>query len=1064
MFPRWKNRPAKLRPRPARLAFERLEDRALLAGNIAARISGGTLHLTGDAQSNQVLVERIGPSSVQLTSLDGTTTINNSSSVVLNGFTKGINASLGNGDDELLFAGAADSLFRVHGNVFVNLGNGNDSVGFANFHTTQSLHINSGAGSDQVNAAVDVVEEGADTGFGLRVGKNTLIIDSSGSDSITLENSQFAGTFVLNAGTQDDRVDLRNNAFGKVTLLHGSQGFDRLNNVANQFQRRPLIISFESRTAISGPTAASDTATVAEGETVRIDVASNDTSTGAALDLDSIVITQTPANGTATANADGSVTYVHNGSDTTSDAFRYTIADVNGNVSAAALVSITVTPVNDPPAIGAVADLTTNVNVATGPINVSLSDDLTAAASIGLTAASSNTSLVPNANIAIAGTGSNRTVIVTPAANLTGAATITLTATDSGGLSSTETFVVTVNAAPTISPVADVTTNVNTATSPLSVTLGDDITAAAILVLSATSSNSSLIPNANIALAGSGASRTAVVTPAANLSGSSTITLTVTDANGLSATETFVVTVNAAPTISNVADVTISEDAQAGPLSVTIGDDLTAAAALQVSATSSNTTLIPNANIQLGGSGTARTALITPVGNASGSSTITLTVTDGNGLTATDTFIVTVDPVNDAPTISAVADATVNSNATLGPIAVTLGDQETPLASLALSATSSNQAIVQDSGITLGGSAGDRTVLVTPVANASGTATITLTVTDSNNLTTTETFVVTVNAAPTISNVADLTVNQDTQAGPIDVTVGDTETPLTALTLTATSSNQAVIENSGIALGGSGAARTVLITPVANAAGSSTITLTLTDAGGASVTETFVITVNGDPTIADVADVSINEDTQAGPISVSIGDAETPAANLVLVATSSNQAVIQDSGITLGGSGGARTVLITPVANASGTATITLTTTDAGGASATDTFVVTVNPVNDPPAAIDDEFTVDANMFLTVDASGDILLNDEDGGDGGSLSVSALAGAGATVGTPFVSTYGTFTVNANGSFTYDLDETVAAVDALMAGQELFDEIGYTVSDGVDVDTGLLRIRIRGANS
>ena len=70
----------------AKLGFERLEDRTLLAGNIVARITGGNLSITGDAQANQVLVEKVGPSSVQLTSLDGTTRINNNTSVVLNGF------------------------------------------------------------------------------------------------------------------------------------------------------------------------------------------------------------------------------------------------------------------------------------------------------------------------------------------------------------------------------------------------------------------------------------------------------------------------------------------------------------------------------------------------------------------------------------------------------------------------------------------------------------------------------------------------------------------------------------------------------------------------------------------------------------------------------------------------------------------------------------------------------------------------------------------------------------------------------------------------------------------
>jgi hypothetical protein len=51
-----------------------------------------------------------------------------------------------------------------------------------------------------------------------------------------------------------------------------------------------------------------------------------------------------------------------------------------------------------------------------------------------------------------------------------------------------------------------------------------------------------LVPDANIVLGGSGASRTVTVTPASNQSGSATITLTVSDGTA-SSTDTFVLTV-----------------------------------------------------------------------------------------------------------------------------------------------------------------------------------------------------------------------------------------------------------------------------------------------------------------------------------------------------------------------------------------------------------------------------------------------------------------------------------------------------------------------------------------
>ena len=90
--------------------------------------------------------------------------------------------------------------------------------------------------------------------------------------------------------------------------------------------------------------------------------------------------------------------------------------------------------------------------------------------------------------------------------------------------------------------------------------------------------------------------------------------------------------------------------------------------------------------------------------------TITLTVSDGT-TTATDTFVVTVNAVNDAPTISTIANQSPGSGVTtVGPLAFTVGDVETAAGSLIVTAQSSNPAIVTTAGITLGGSDASRSV------------------------------------------------------------------------------------------------------------------------------------------------------------------------------------------------------------------------------------------------------------------------------------------------------------------------------------------------------------------
>lgn len=109
-------------------------------------------------------------------------------------------------------------------------------------------------------------------------------------------------------------------------------------------------------------------------------------------------------------------------------------------------------------------------------------------------------------------------------------------------------------------------------------------------------------------------------------------------------------------------------------------------------------------------------------------------------------------------------------------------------------------------------------------------------------------------------------------------------------------------------------------------------------------------TNNTAPSISNIGNQTINEDT-SGSVAVTVSDAQTSAGSLGVSAISSNTAVVANSGLTWSGSGSNRTLTMSPVANASGATTISMTVTDAGGLTATDNFQLTVNPVNDPPVA-----------------------------------------------------------------------------------------------------------------
>ncbi|MBF0214077.1 MAG: cadherin domain-containing protein, partial [Magnetococcales bacterium] len=126
------------------------------------------------------------------------------------------------------------------------------------------------------------------------------------------------------------------------------------------------------------------------------------------------------------------------------------------------------------------------------------------------------------------------------------------------------------------------------------------------------------------------------------------------------------------------------------------------------------------------------------------------------------------------------------------------------------------------------------------------------------------------------------------------------------------------------------------------------------------------------------------------------------------------------------------------------------------------------------PVAVDDTGTAieaggTANGTAGAAASGTLLGNDIDL-DSTSLTVESIrlgsvegSGTAGTVGTGLAGLYGTLTVSASGGYTYVVNDSLAAVEALKSGQSLTDSFNYTVSDGALSDTGLLTITIQGAN-
>ncbi|NOQ90665.1 MAG: hypothetical protein GQ549_06945, partial [Gammaproteobacteria bacterium] len=185
-------------------------------------------------------------------------------------------------------------------------------------------------------------------------------------------------------------------------------------------------------------------AVVDEGGTAIFNLATNDTDSDNALDLNSIAITGTPpANGSLTINGDGTVTYNHDGSQTLIDSFSYTILDVSGAISNTATVNITINPVNNAPTTIGVADVTVAEDSAATRINLNAAfddaDNLDSELTYSITG---NTSIGLFSSTAInAVTGE---LILDYAADTNGSSQMSIRATDPSGASVDTLFTITV--------------------------------------------------------------------------------------------------------------------------------------------------------------------------------------------------------------------------------------------------------------------------------------------------------------------------------------------------------------------------------------------------------------------------------------------------------------------------------------------------------------------------------------------------------------------------------------------------------------------------------------------
>jgi hypothetical protein len=196
---------------------------------------------------------------------------------------------------------------------------------------------------------------------------------------------------------------------------------------------------------------------------------------------------------------------------------------------------------NHRPVVSISSPQTISHSVLSAPLSFLVGDVETPAANLLVFAGSANPNLIPNEQIFLSGTGSNRTVQLRPLTNQVGPVTITLTVTDGAGATRDVSFVANVtNLPPYLSGLSNVTVLPGVTVPVIPFTLGDAESAPDQLLIAATSSNTNLVANPNLVISGTGSNRILHVTPTPGLKGATTVRLIASDSLGVATTNSFV--------------------------------------------------------------------------------------------------------------------------------------------------------------------------------------------------------------------------------------------------------------------------------------------------------------------------------------------------------------------------------------------------------------------------------------------------------------------------------------------------------------------------------------------
>jgi hypothetical protein len=223
---------------------------------------------------------------------------------------------------------------------------------------------------------------------------------------------------------------------------------------------------------------------------------------------------------------------------------------------------------------------------------------------------------------------------------------------------------------------------------------------------------------------------------------------------------------------------------------------------------------------------------------------------DGTLFKSRSWLVEVLSATNEPPTISEIPNQQTASGQSVGPIPFTIGDPDTPLAALSLSARSSSTNLVPDANIIIVGTGTNRSLTIATHPRNFGVSTITVSVSDGTQ-TTSETFdVVVLDATPDLG--VEPIPDQQVFSGPLNIPIRVSGSGYGPLSFFATASDPLLLPESGIKFSNLNGEHLLTLTPIERGVGQTLVSVIATD-GEVVARESFNVTFLPRPAVVGSA-------------------------------------------------------------------------------------------------------------------------------------------------------------------------------------------------------------------